>query len=50
MRDENSYAWQMAEAWDYAHDVMPPFPTPDGYKSIYEYKTAVVGTRPVQAP
>lgn len=50
MRDENSYAWQMAEAWDYAHDVMPPFPTPDGYKSTYEYKTAVVGTRPVQAP
>lgn len=47
MRDENSHAWQMAEAWDCAHDVMPSLPVPDGYKSIYTYKTASAGIRPV---
>lgn len=49
MKDENSYAWQMAEAWDHTHGAMPPVPTPDGYKSTYEYKTAAACIKPVPA-
>lgn len=47
---ENNREWELARTWNDMCDSMPPVPVPDGYRSVYLYKTAAANIRPVTEP